>query len=58
MIEMTLTAFKLGMGDEVWTKKEFFLQKYFCLPTEKIRILTLDPLPSYKFVILLVSYKE
>ena len=24
MIEMTLTAFKLGMGDDFWTKKEVF----------------------------------
>ena len=27
MIEMPLTAFKLGMGDEVWAKKEIFLKK-------------------------------
>ena len=23
-LAMPLTAFKLGMGDEIWTKKEFF----------------------------------
>ena len=27
MIKMTFTAFKLGMGNKVWTKKVFFLQK-------------------------------
>ena len=43
---------KLGMGDEVWTKKEFSFQKSSYLLNKKNHKMNFDPLLSYKYVIL------